>query len=864
MIHEEIHAILDVLTKKFFNIMRKISLLFVATMLTLNVFALPQVKSNVTASQLQKQTPVFSSRDAKHYEKALQLATSPERQALLKQEPIPNPTQATSAPKNNAVKEEIVLNYDKISNLKYYSNTGDWFFSLQGEDKSKLEYYYYVKFDYFAPADDFCGTFTKEDFNLDYAFIVYNQYSNILYDDITLTVSKEVTGNSTKIFVQAKILGNDGNTYIVNCVHEDITPKTEIETVINDATFSKEDHRFIFAGTTDAMDLQLVVNSDHMVGSYDDSDIDFNTFQITVDGANITPLRVTAKVMAEEVDSVFSYVVNASILTSDTVLYDITMNAPLPAPADTIAIACPNLKVDERYASYLGYVLADAFTDEWFVDLQLPGYYVTEGEYTDGVGCSIYVQATNQEIKTLKTSLQLSLDEREHWNIQGVALGENNVLYILDLSWTAPEPTEFIKVQFETSAEATYWVKDNDLTLANLNDDFYASLEVFGKQPGEPFGWDNLNMDFSGVFDYTAESAYVEIADATNGMITQYGDTTMLAASLIGFNGRQYDIELWYVAPTATDTVEMTIPVEFNNLLESGVFQLFGYNADSTIAVSFAPFSSELEGTFINDGMFGRFGLEGGRCDFFDDYTYVGIPDEKGYLKMHFVQKGEMTVTLAEDNTITAFIDVVCDDAVRYLLTLTSTYSENHLEYDEPHASVDRKYTKKDELWIDDYSAMYGAIYVDIIAEDGSDVTSLIFNTWESAPGTIIPEGTYPINYSEEEGTVTASVGIDGSYIYQSYYAWTNEEGYALTPLWMMTGGTVEVSKNRKNQLRIEIEAVNSYDVRIHIVYDESAIPSGVENPTIHQNDVKKILKDGQLLIIRQGEVFNVLGNVVR
>ena len=69
--------------------------------------------------------------------------------------------------------------------------------------------------------------------------------------------------------------------------------------------------------------------------------------------------------------------------------------------------------------------------------------------------------------------------------------------------------------------------------------------------------------------------------------------------------------------------------------------------------------------------------------------------------------------------------------------------------------------------------------------------------------------------------------------------------------------GTVEV-KNKQGKLYMEINALNSYNVPAHIIYDAS-LSTGVEEVII-SNKVQKQLKNGQLLILRNGETYNVLG----
>lgn len=321
---------------------------------------------------------------------------------------------------------------------------------------------------------------------------------------------------------------------------------------------------------------------------------------------------------------------------------------------------------------------------------------------------------------------------------------------------------------------------------------------------------------------------------------------------------------LWYVAPTPVETVEMTIPVEFNNLLDEGAFQLHNANTSDDMIVSFTPLTYELEGTFVNDGMFGRLGAEGGQYDFLDDYTYVATWNAAtSKYEMHSVSKGTMTVTVGANDDLTAVVDVVCSNAVRYLLTLTgSTYEP---KIDENYTPVDRTYTTDDLIQFDDKSATKGQIYCKIYEAYMEDMTYLLFFVDEADADIVIPEGVYPINGSGQAGTVYANPGIEDNNVYPSLYVTITSDGYLQAPLWLITQGTVTVSKTTDGKLYMELDAANDYGTPIHIVYNGSLVESGVEQVVAEQVVAKKILNNGQLLIIHDnGDVFDATGARVK
>jgi len=65
--------------------------------------------------------------------------------------------------------------------------------------------------------------------------------------------------------------------------------------------------------------------------------------------------------------------------------------------------------------------------------------------------------------------------------------------------------------------------------------------------------------------------------------------------------------------------------------------------------------------------------------------------------------------------------------------------------------------------------------------------------------------------------------------------------------------------QNKQGKLYMEINARNSYNVPAHIVYDGSAT-TGLSDTHIPTSDTQKVLRDGQLLIIRNGNAFNLMG----
>ena len=149
-----------------------------------------------------------------------------------------------------------------------------------------------------------------------------------------------------------------------------------------------------------------------------------------------------------------------------------------------------------------------------------------------------------------------------------------------------------------------------------------------------------------------------------------------------------------------------------------------------------------------------------------------------------------------------------------------------------------------------------------VASPDATNEVDLAFFYDAADPETVIPAGTYTINDSYTPGTVLASTGINNQgQVSLSFYANLDEEGYLVTPIYFLVSGTVEVTKV-DGKLQVEVNGLNSNDVPIHVVYDPTS--TAVENTVVENNNVQKVIKNNQLLIIKEGVEYNVLGSVVK
>ena len=150
------------------------------------------------------------------------------------------------------------------------------------------------------------------------------------------------------------------------------------------------------------------------------------------------------------------------------------------------------------------------------------------------------------------------------------------------------------------------------------------------------------------------------------------------------------------------------------------------------------------------------------------------------------------------------------------------------MQYDATEGELIRYYNESDNLAINADYLSDGQLSIRIGASDNSDLLSLVLWVQDTVPGTIIPEGTYPITSEPAYGTAYASPGVQNGSVYPSFYGMLNANGQILTPLYFLESGNVVVEVVDDN-VKISIDAANSNDVPMTIVYEVGGKSEKVE-----------------------------------
>lgn len=725
--------------------------------------------------------------------------------------------------------------------------TGEWYVAFAAED-------YTFRLCWYGKANDFTGNYTTEDINMEYSWgwrQTADAFSEIYYSAVKMTVSETVVSNCLKqIIIDATIEDTNGDIYRLHAKNNIYTPKQTIEHKIANATITMAEGMYVLEGNNAELDVELAVVSDLIEGEYTHTNLDSEKTKILYKGVEQKILQAKLLVIADILEGGdFGYAVAFTFYNQDTVLHKVSMSAPLPKVKDTIEVVCHNLFVDESYADF-GIIMVGGSNAEYDVFAMYEDYYASEGVFD--VALTVTDKTTWLDVSSIRGSLTLK-ETAEGWEVNIEAYCDDYNWYSIDMNFEVPVPTKTVKVEFENSAIASY--RPDQLHMVQLiqyADDYEASITIYNTGLDEKFGVDRVLSDYTELYDWTVESS-VEIADV-QGVLSQRGDTTVINASYIGFNAVQYDVEFWYTVPQPVDTVEIEMPVKFTNALQDGYYILSAYSPDS-VFISLSPMTDgEVAGSYVNDGLFGKFGAEGGRYDFYTGNTFIFVQSD---WQNYTVEKGDLVVEHAEDGTITAEAKFIASNKVYYHVKMSSEYNV-HLDFDEPYGDIERYYTTEDNVQIDNQVATNAYIYLAITAADGSDMAAFFFYVDKVDSDIIIPVGEYTIDYSEDFGTVQANPGVMGDGVWPSFYAEIDEEGSLVTPLWLMVEGTVEVKKTKDGKPHLVVDAKNSYGRKVYIEYDGST--TDVANVVSDSVDVEKKVVDGQLVIIRDGMTYNVLG----
>lgn len=744
--------------------------------------------------------------------------------------------------------DTVKINSHRISVKEYYPETGDWYVAFMNESRDIL-----VRLDYIS--ESFTGTFTTEDFDMDYTYLTDYTSGSKEYVEFA---SLEATIVETEEYTEIAAIGKtaEGVVYSILMHHDIITPKATVNLTFTNVRLDAEsDEYFQFEGIDGSKSVSLIIayNNGSIAGEYTTDD--FYPVGGWFSGFAYTDTETETYVDYIEAEATITmenrvYDITASMIGNDSIQYNVKMQYALPVPTDTIDIAINNLEaVDLTY--FLGAFWLQGNNADYSVSLTIAASEMATGTYN--VETTVLVNTTlGDTISVSDATADVAVDALDNVTAVAEVYGNDNKLYNITMAFVVPEPTDSVTITFDQSAELFHLTNYGEYGMEAMNNQYIAAAYVYSDELEGTFEGEDFDRYYSGIGIIHGTDTTLVPVMAGKVTLSSKADTVYMYAEMIGEDTILYKVSMFYALPKAKETVDLIVPnADMVNLLSEGLYQMCGFTEDSVYYISIVPESHQVDGDYTV-------------ANLNDTYSAIQYYDANGDIVTVKFLSATINATMSEDSIITMKGEVLATDTVLYKITLTGKFVEEDtgMDYDSKDGEVERAYTGDEISFTTDYVAKYGELYVRLTAADGTDRAMIGFYINALDPEITIPAGVYPIDDSGDEGTAMASPGVEEGSVYPSFYGQLTEDGYIKTPMFFLVSGTITV-ENKAGKLFFEVNARNSYDRPIHITYGLDAA-AAVENTIATSDAVRKTLENGQLIILRDNVKFNVLGAKIK
>ena len=340
-------------------------------------------------------------------------------------------------------------------------------------------------------------------------------------------------------------------------------------------------------------------------------------------------------------------------------------------------------------------------------------------------------------------------------------------------------------------------------------------------------------------------------------------DVPTMKGGCITTDGTEFIFDLTYVLPKPTRNAKLELDVENSELrpnAEDGYFVISGTDSENDIELYLK--------LAIDEDIAGDYNIKD--VDIVNSYIQENASSWSGsYFDIEDIDLNVSVLTGQEDGWDYAFVTgtILCvgeddDQDIPLYSVVAAMRIKDGLVKDEENKDFVASYTLEDISTID-HSAEEGWILV-----QGKNVSgqafAMVFFANSSDPEITIPEGVYEINDTQAEGTVVASSGLDesGWQATASYAAITNMLGFIEGNPWFMVGGNATV-KNVEGELSVVVQAKNSYD-RDVLIGINAELPTSIDSQSFEIAKPTKSLRDGNIVIERNGKSYNAAGLLIK
>ena len=419
-------------------------------------------------------------------------------------------------------------------------------------------------------------------------------------------------------------------------------------------------------------------------------------------------------------------------------------------------------------------------------------------------------------------------------SLEGWILAGDGNVYHVTMSFTAP------------TAQTSETINATNLVLDDTYADYLGLIIVEASNENYAVSMYLPSDDYLGTYDAEEVSLSIENADGEieiyEGTVTvaNTADGVTITGTVLSMNGVEFTLNLTYVIPDATSQETITMNGTLTDI-QGQAWQFMGKTSDKFVII--AAYATSIPGTY-------------GRADLAADYTYVAKFVGADTLYYDMIDANVVVTVSGTNATITGTLKGRnyddSSDVIEFSLNLTATvedYEEQGNQYDAQDKGF---YIKFPVYTVDDQYLQYNVL----VAEATDAANNYIAIEFNVAAGTAtLPAGVYTVDNSGAPGTVSA--GSVDQYIYGSFAGSLDDEGYINIPLWLMVEGTVTVTESGV----IEVAATNTWGQSISSRLGEYL--ESIDNIDANATATKAI-RNGQLIIIKNGVKYNAQGAIVK
>jgi hypothetical protein len=231
-------------------------------------------------------------------------------------------------------------------------------------------------------------------------------------------------------------------------------------------------------------------------------------------------------------------------------------------------------------------------------------------------------------------------------------------------------------------------------------------------------------------------------------------------------------------------------------------------------------------------------------------YSSLYVKNAAGAWESVSIYSANVTIVDGGNGAYTLTADLLCYNNTLYKVTLIVPATDPY-KYDEAS-----DFTATFSTYTVDESrlASMGSVYVIGQNEQGQVI---MMDVILSGTATGLEPGTYSIDNTEEVQTVFAGHYDAQEGLVPSYAGMVEDQ--SLTNVWYLVSGTVTVDDN----LNIVVNALNSKGNAITVALTAPEKPTGLEE-TVAAGKAAKILRNGQIYILKGDKIFNIMGAAIR